>query len=139
METEKQPPEGIVCDVTIRDPNSKEPGRRQQPRFKFIPAFYACYFSAMARVARECGYALTMHGSMERDLDAVAVPWTDEAIAADDLIKALAHECAMIEEGTATEKPHGRLAYVLRPAVGSFFYVDLSVMPLAPGKGWPVP
>jgi hypothetical protein len=133
-----KPPEGIVCDVTIQHPSCRMKDH-QKPRFRFIPAFYACYFSAMARVARECGYALTMHGSMERDLDVVAVPWIDEAIATDELIKALARECQMVEEGAPLEKPHGRLAYVLRPSVGSFFYVDLSVIPRATGKGWPVP
>lgn len=36
-------------------------------------------FRLIWEVARGCGYAIGLHGSMKRDVDLIAVPWTDEA------------------------------------------------------------
>jgi len=96
-----------------------------------VPAYYALYFVGMAETARELGYALTLHGSMQRDLDVVAVPWTDEAVSAVALVARLVERHGMrVTDDSPKNKPHGRRAWVL--AMGGKFYVDLSVMPLAP-------
>jgi len=93
-------------------------------------------------VARALGYAIAVHGSLERDLDLVAIPWTDEAVDALDLVKAVqaeitAHigECYRSCDEQVDHKPHGRLAWWLhfQNAVstcnGAYPFVDLSVMP----------
>lgn len=49
-------------------------------------SIYAWMVPRLTEVARDCGYALGVHGSMHRDLDLIAVPWVDEAKSADDLI-----------------------------------------------------
>jgi hypothetical protein len=36
---------------------------------------YAEILPVIREVARSCGYAIAVHGSMQRDLDIVAVPW----------------------------------------------------------------
>jgi hypothetical protein len=96
-------------------------------RFEPVPAFYGLYFVAMAKTARGLGYALGLHGSMQRDLDVIAVPWTEDAADADALVKALADAHGLrVSEDSPKVKPHGRRAYVL--AMGGTFYVDLSVM-----------
>lgn len=99
--------------------------------------------------AQVLGYALGVHGSLARDIDLIACPWASTAVPAGELAEALRqvaeHECewAFMEDdkdaatpdyffkGSPGAKPHGRLCW-------SFFlpggpYIDLSVMPRAPG------
>lgn len=88
------------------------------------------------RIAREHGYALGVHGSLVRDLDLIACPWTSRAKAPSTLVRA-------IEEGLddfflqppatprkpTASRPHGRLAWVfLRIGPRGPAYLDLSVM-----------
>lgn len=102
--------------------------------------FFQFAFRRMQARARDFGYALALHGSMMRDLDVIAVPWTD---AASTDINELAFELqkAVIGIGSASysweKKPHGRMATSFcicwpewpnahhTPGVG---HVDLSVI-----------
>lgn len=104
------------------------PGHRS-PTF---PAFFAMLYQMLAREAKKKGYALALHGSMARDLDVIACPWTDEAVPAEELVESLRSVCdAWKSDGdpNPTIKPHGRKAWVLH-FVGSGTYIDLSVMPV---------
>lgn len=47
---------------------------------------YALLIPSLMKAGREVGYALAVHGSLARDLDIIAVPWTDEAVSAERLI-----------------------------------------------------
>lgn len=79
--------------------------------------------------AKEKGYAITEHGSYERDLDLVAIPWVDNACGVEEL---LSHICAAIDAklvGPVEEKPHGRVAVTLQPN-GWYRPIDLSIVPL---------
>lgn len=87
------------------------------------------------QAARKLGYAIGLHGSLSRDFDLIAVPWTSEAVEADAIAKAI-YEAAEGErwrlwwdEGNA--KPHGRKAYSFdwNETNKNFGYCDLSVMP----------
>lgn len=84
----------------------------------------------LQETARECGYALSFHGSAARDLDLVATPWIEEALPAETLVAAMADRIGAKIDGTAT-KPHGRrvwtMGFLLDPQRGP--YVDVSVMP----------
>jgi hypothetical protein len=97
-------------------------------------------------VARSKGYALGVHGTLRRDIDLVAVPWTDEACSADELAAAICDYLAVLDppqafawadqgddRRKAEDKPLGRKGYslILR---GHFIrpYIDLSVAPRAP-------
>lgn len=103
------------------------------------------FLSQFAAVARSCGYAVAVHGSLrfERDLDLVAVPWTPEAVSADRLVARLCEDVPLVESPTAgaatarnpEAKPWGRLAWSLA-GCPEHRYVDLSV---APRAGEPVP
>jgi len=86
--------------------------------------------------ARTLGYALGVHGSLERDLDLIAVPWTEEAVEESSLASALCEETRRVlgwvdvAPGTYPQRrPHGRLAWSLRLTPESGPYIDLSVMP----------
>jgi len=81
-------------------------------------------------ICREHGYALTEHGTKQRDIDLVAVPWTPKAISCGDLLKRLGTVEGLTYQSDPTGKPHGRVAatYLFRKG-DSFSYIDLSVCP----------
>lgn len=112
-------------------------------RFAKLDAF----LDPLRVVARECGYTLGVHGSLQRDLDLVAVAWTPEAVSADQLVATLCEKTTLRErpgnvydDGRVTDnpepKPWGRIAWSLSGCPQPWGYVDLSV---APRAGEPVP
>lgn len=86
--------------------------------------------------ARDCGYALLTHGTLAYDIDMVAVPWAEDAVAAEVLVGRLIETVFKHNDGVAftvegqiaTPKPHGRLGWNIH--VGGT-YIDLSVTPRA--------
>lgn len=91
----------------------------------------------MRRVARDAGYALTVHGSLARDIDLVAIPWVEHRVGDPDFLvsRLTAVVAGVIGRCNAgkdwTEKPHGRRAKTLMVWGTRFGTVDLdlSVMP----------
>jgi hypothetical protein len=106
-------------------------------RSKRLPAWYAVLYVRLVDRARRLGYALAPHGSMKRDLDLIAIPWTESAVSAQELVKTFAEICngylaqSKPRQGekyrVPTIKPHGRRAYSIH--LGGGPYIDLSVMP----------
>lgn len=108
------------------------------------PPMYAVLYPALVAIARKHGYALGVHGSMARDFDLIAVPWTEEAgqpMPMIDEMKAAVqgvytdHEFDhLLTDGHVTTKPHGRMAWSIHLTTkGSDGpYLDISVMPLKP-------
>lgn len=90
---------------------------------------YACLFVILSETARANGYALTIHGSMSRDMDVVAIPWTTTAGDIDTLIKELCQVCLgyTVKQSPMVNKPHGRKA--IQILLGNGNYIDLSIMP----------
>lgn len=94
--------------------------------------------------ARELGYAVAVHGTVKRDIDLIAIPWTPEAVAPKELAEALrlkaleVHGAAYMKppenddpwhlDGCPGFKPHGRLCWCFY--LGGPCYIDLSVMPV---------
>lgn len=94
-----------------------------------IPAYYACLWLAMTKTANRCGYALALHGSMNRDMDVVAIPWVDDCDTGWQLVYKLSKKHGLlIDKPIKKKKPHGRIAYALL-FPGSSAYIDLSIMP----------
>lgn len=78
-------------------------------------------------LAREVGYALGVHGTLERDLDVIAAPWTDDAIGNQALLEHIAYGLgARIIE--VERKPLGRYAATLQMN-GWYKNIDISVCP----------
>lgn len=88
---------------------------------------------AIRTAARHKGYAVAVHGSLKRDIDLIAIAWTDQAIPADELVRAIQGavggvlgNCVLM--GEPGMKPHGRIAYTLiHPGFAG--EIDLSVIP----------
>lgn len=82
------------------------------------------------KVAREIGYAIGVHGTMERDLDLIAAPWTEEALkynwreVMDHIAKGVNGRVLVAEQ-----KPMGRRACTIQ-VNGWFKLIDLSVCPI---------
>lgn len=90
---------------------------------------------SIREAARFQGYAIAVHGSLKRDIDLIAVPWTDQAKPADELVRVVKGavggvlgDCLSI--GGPSQKPHGRIAYTLAHP-GFAGEIDLSIMPIA--------
>lgn len=104
-------------------------------------AFYAVIYPALRDIAKIHGYALAIHGTMTRDFDLVAIPWTEEAGEPLALILAFKEATATVTHHSSGDqffpdcqpykKPHGRVSYVLhftdQGSLGP--YLDISVMP----------
>lgn len=104
-----------------------------------------CYVTLLPRiieVGRELGYAICVHGSLVRDFDLVAVPWTDEAASDEGLLSAVMQVVGghFVDGGRFVGgkwetvigsepglKPHGRKAWTIH--TGAELYIDFSVMP----------
>lgn len=94
---------------------------------------YAFYYSMLRDIAIEHGYALALHGSMQRDFDLIAVAWTDEAKPHLEMIKAMLDFVGAYYDEEDFEqmkaiKPHGRIAYSLNLCDGGG-YLDISIIP----------
>lgn len=90
----------------------------------------------MRRAAKDVGYAITVHGSLNRDIDLVAIPWREHNVADPDelvallggAIRGVTGRCHHRDNWTA--RPHGRVAKTLLVWCGeSTADLDLSVMP----------
>lgn len=96
------------------------------------------------KIAQSCGYALAVHGSMQRDLDLIAAPWVHNAMAPETLVMKLEEAMRGHSHVRAywkyrvENKPHGRKGYAIVFANLSdnfenpnhrHAYMDLSVMP----------
>ena len=113
------------------------------------PSLYAYYFYDLKEISREFGYNLVLHGSLNRDLDLIAIPWVDDPKPELDCINALsmhingfiAHEDHWKDVYMYKELPGGRHSYVINinrrqtNKDGQYqedpqFYIDISVTPL---------
>lgn len=99
---------------------------------KVRPITYVCHLPRITALAREYGYAIAVHGSLQRDLDLIAVPWSEVATDAETLVLAICQTTGGFilpdrEGRDPSQKPHGRLAWSIH--LGAGLYIDLSVMP----------
>jgi hypothetical protein len=105
------------------------------PVFGIIDPDYAAAFTKARIAAWQHGYAITLHGSFTRDLDLVAVPWTDRACDAETLVAALEYRTGLKRQGPPSDKPHGRKAVsLLFPAFEDPRWIDLSILPRLPSQ-----
>jgi hypothetical protein len=114
------------------------------------PSLYAFYFEQLKDIAYRYGYNLVLHGSMNRDLDLVAIPWQQQIGDHDRMIE----DFAVFLGGSIMQAdyeskycfPHGRMSYVIDINRGGYtpadnedgyiytpdpqYYLDISVIPV---------
>jgi len=104
---------------------------------------YDLLIEPLREVARKNGYALAVHGSLARDIDLVAIPWTQVCAEPVCLAEDIMAKAKEINNGIAFQKPgedtwwfvagcpgaksHGRLVWTFH--LGGGPYIDLAVMP----------
>jgi hypothetical protein len=123
--------------------------RRTSRRLPLLAArqAYERLITPLRAVAARHGYALAVHGTLARDIDLIAVPWSlGDVSDASTLVEAIRAEAQDVSGVTAfwlndetadprdytkrnpEPKPHGRLGWSIHLA-GTGTYIDLSVMP----------
>lgn len=109
-----------------------------------LEAFYISVMPKIREAAKKCGYAIGLHGSMRRDLDLIATPWTELFLHKDTLASEIQKAACGLEglEFKWEAKPHGRMATAFpicwtwheTPPIFSNGHIDLSVTPTQ--EGW---
>lgn len=111
---------------------------------KVKPQFYSVCLGDLQQISRDMGYNLVIHGSMNRDMDLVAIAWTDDPKTPLELIHAFS-------DYFGTEKfnnkehylysilPGGRQSYIIQlnrkgklindEWVDPEYYLDISFTP----------
>ena len=89
-------------------------------------------FIVKARIAaKDCGYALAIHGTMMRDLDLIAVPWVKDCRTPTALIEQVKYRTECETNGHPVhEKEHGRqtVVFMLNKHFSDARYVDFSII-----------
>lgn len=94
-------------------------------------SFYATIFEDLKLVAHKCGWALGLHGSLQSDMDIMAMPWTEDATSIEIMIKALC-DCFVdnpyepLNKIPHYEKPNNRVVYTI--LICSDWYLDINVI-----------
>ena len=118
------------------------------------PMLYAFYFEALKEIAFKYGYNLLLHGSMNRDLDLVAIPWQEEIQSHLKMIEEMAtclggsvliepelerqlhrvkkhgRECWVININRSTTLKHNGMFLKQDDHVDPQYYIDISVIPV---------
>ncbi len=118
---------------------------------KVKPMFYSVVLEPLKIIAKEYGYNLLIHGSMDRDMDLVLIAWNDDCVDAVEVIKSFTSYLGgnLIDQRTASDKEPvylkplingaGRLSALINLNRENRFnnygddqwYLDISVIPKA--------
>ena len=88
------------------------------------PSLYAFYFEIIKEIGLKYGYNIVLHGSMNRDLDLIGIPWQEVILDVDEMIDEIAKliggevmmQCRSVEnvDGVRFQTTHhGRKQYVI--------------------------
>jgi hypothetical protein len=107
--------------------------------FGSLVCIYSQLLPRLREAGKKMGYAIALHGTMQRDLDLLAVPWVEEAAPAEDLVQFVAEAVSGFVIGDVTNRggdiptiqPHGRRSWNI--CWGGKAFIDLSVMPRGRG------
>lgn len=96
-------------------------------------AFYAAIWDDLRNAAFDCGWALGLHGSLAKDMDIMAMPWTEEAKPVEDMIQSLIN-CFTpnpfedLNKQPHYNKPNNRVVYTIR--IWKDLYLDVNIIQL---------
>lgn len=102
---------------------------REKPKPSYAPVYAAALYPQLAELARTHGYALAVHGSLQRDFDLIAIPWVESPSEPQTFVDAITSGFAAKEVGgPPSDRPHGRRTWSLSIGFGTCA-IDLSFMP----------
>lgn len=91
--------------------------------------FYTSIWHDLQTKAWDCGWALGLHGSLNSDMDIMAMPWTDSCKKADEMILNL----SSLFKGSPfkilkckDKKPNHRIVYTV--ILSDTYYLDINVI-----------
>lgn len=117
------------------------------------PSLYAFYFDVIKEIGLKYGYNIVLHGSMNRDLDLIAIPWSEaigdkssmlneisEAIGGFILIesdsdrmafrkKYHGRECWVININRTVKAKYGGMVTEFIEHEDPQYYIDISILP----------
>lgn len=112
---------------------------KREDQYNSLPIYFAIIYPMLREVAIDFGYALSVHGSMLKDLDLIAVPWIekpkdhiDMLIKMADVLNVRFPHGRFHWECEESLRPHGRKAYAIVPGTETG-YIDISIF--TPGGG----
>lgn len=94
--------------------------------------FYASMWEDLKNAALNCGWALGLHGSLNADMDIMAMAWVEDAKPIDEMIKAIESCFTIPETGfykqttVSKDKPNNRVVYTVH--IFADFYLDINVI-----------
>lgn len=100
----------------------------KKPKPSYAPLYCALY-PELAETFKKHGYALAVHGSLQRDFDLIAIPWIATPSDPKTIISELVNELGGKSVGEPEIREHNRLIYTISISFGECF-IDLSFMPL---------
>lgn len=88
---------------------------------------YVAIYPELCELFRSHGFALSIHGSLAKDFDLIAVPWAESVSSPETVLQSLESEFGMksVHGAVATQKNHGRKCYTVIMGCGTC-YIDLS-------------
>ena len=119
------------------------------------PSLYSFYFEVIKAIGLKYGYNIVLHGSLNRDLDLIAIPWEemigDKDQMVDEIVSVIGGILSMqnrsVDNPIGTRfglKPNGRIVYIIninrdiqykynivseiKEYTDPQYYIDLSVM-----------
>lgn len=94
-------------------------------------AFYACMWEDIRQCAMDCGWAVSLHGSLASDMDIMAMPWVENAVPFKEMVDRISklfkgNDISSQYVITYNEKPHNRV--VATVPIFADFYLDISTI-----------
>jgi hypothetical protein len=141
-------PENILLEH-LREANANMKDEKPNKPIHVKPSFYAYCFEPLKQIALKYGYNLVLHGSLNRDMDLIAIPWGetigDKKVMVDEMCEYLGGSI-MEETPEAHEQfmksHHGRDNYVINVyrtidrynmtgdgKIDPVYYLDISITP----------
>lgn len=99
-----------------------------KPKPSHAPVYCAAMYPELAEIFRKHGYALTVHGSLQRDLDLIAIPWVEVVSEPQAVLDEVLSTFAVNTVGVAGHMPHGRTVYTIAVGFGTCAF-DIGFMP----------
>jgi len=88
------------------------------------PSLYSFYFEVIKEIGLKYGYNIVLHGSLNRDLDLIAIPWEETIGDKDEMVDEITNiiggnllmqnrSVNNVEGDRFGLRPHGRITYII--------------------------